>query len=726
MINKIRNIDKYLLLDLAFILIAIFIAIYTRYIFVDYTQPIKSYFFNGERILTTNDAYHFATATRDFINKHFGDDAFYPLASYELPSLLSAAVYYIFPISISSLFFLMPIFVSSLFAIPIYLITKELSNRYIAFFASLLAPMTQGYVNRTSAGYYDTDMLVLTLPLFGVYFLFRILKYNNFRDVVFAIIFFILSLMWHKVSATYILGTSIFIAIIYVIAIERKNIKLFESLGVLIIAISFINIFLKLFLILLILHFMSNRVLIFNNLTQSIKSKLKYQSLLIFLIAISVLLVANMDLIISRLSTYITGNMVESSIAIKSTHGTILELQPLSFANLVERVIGDYISFSIASIGIILVFIKQPKTLILLPFLILSLLSMKIGMRFAMFGAPIFSIGFFYLIYFVTLYLKRIFNDKIVIDTIKAAILCAFGYLAIIPNYYYTINFLLPPISYTGEIQALDSINKDSKNKRDITISWWDYGFMIPYYSNTHSLISGTDLDGINHFIASKILVNTNQISSYNLAKMVSDIYFTKDNNLIKLNILDRILQKYNTKGNEEVFFNSLSKLSFKDIKTNDVYIYLPNSILPITTVIEQFSDIDFKSGKPTYNVDDRKLVQYNSISKEGINYKLNDSYIFNPNRGTLLSTKTNNILQFQKFHIIERKNGALKTTTKSYNDDKSNLHIIYSKELGAFFAIDERTNNSLIVQLFIYENYDKNLFELLYTSTESKAYKLK
>lgn len=728
MIKQIKKFDKLVLLDLAFIIVAIAIALYAKYSFANYTEPLHNYYFNKERILTTNDAYHYATATRDLINHHLGDEAFFPVASLELPSLLSAAIYYIFPISISSLIFLMPIFISTLLAIPVFLLTKEISNRYVAFFAALLAPLTQGYINRTIGGYYDTDMLILTLPLFAIYFLFRILKYNHIRDTILAAIFVMLSLGWHKTSATYVLGLTLFLAIIYILITYKRNARLLESLGVLIISLSMINIFIKLILVAILLHFMADRVLIARDFTRKIKERLKYKSLIIFLVALAVILVANMDLIIARLGTYITGNMLDSSsIAIKGTGGSIIELQPLPFSDLVQRVMGDNITFALALLGILVMFIKAPKTLLLLPFLLLSLSSLKLGSRFAMFGAPIFAMGYFYLIYSICLYVKKIFDDKIVINGVKAAALIAFGYLAIIPNYYYAFNFMLPPLVNSGELVALDEIKKDSNNRRDISISWWDYGFMVPYYSNTHPIISGTDLDGVNHFLASEVLTNTNQTAAYNLAKHIANIYFTKDTKLLPLNILERVIASNDAKGREEEFFSSLSKAPIKDMQTNNVYIYLPISILPITTSIEQFSDIDFKSGKSKYDINSMKLVQYSDFSpKDKGKFALNHGeFLFDSNSGKLTNKDTNSSMQMQQFHIIERKGNALVDTAKKYNDDKSKLHVIYHKELNQFFIIDERTNNSLIVQLLVYENYDRKLFKPIYLGEESKAYKL-
>ena len=238
------------------------------------------YFFDGNILLTTNDAYHFATATKDLINGNL-DNAFYPIASLEMPSILSAMFYYLLPFSIDDLFFFLPIILSSFVAIPMYLFAKDMTNKYYAFFAATLTPISIGYSNRTIGGYYDTDMLVLFFPLLGLYFMYRILKQYNLRDVIFAAICFILALLWHKVSATYILTTSVFLALFYILIKDRNNLKQYEALGILIIAISFINIYIKIIVLAILLHFMSDKVFVFQSITQKIASKIKYKSVLI-------------------------------------------------------------------------------------------------------------------------------------------------------------------------------------------------------------------------------------------------------------------------------------------------------------------------------------------------------------------------------------------------------------------------------------------------------------
>lgn len=714
-------------IDIFFIAIAIFISIYAREAFVYYSSAFTYYFFDGNRLLTTNDAYHFATATKDLINGNI-NDAFYPIATLEMSSILSAAFYYLLPFSIDDLFFFLPIMLSSLVAIPVYLLAKDMTNKYFALFAAILTPLSIGYSNRTIGGYYDTDMLVLFFPLFGIYFLYRILKQYNLRDVVFAAVFFILALLWHKVSATYILTASIFFAFLYLLIKDRKKLKQYEALGILIISISLINIYIKLILLIILLHFMSDKVLFFQDITDKIKSKIKYKSILILLIGCGVFIVSNLDLITSRFATYVTDKMItQSAITLHTTSGTVMELAPLTISNLAERTMGDNATFVIGLIGIIVMFVKVKRSIILLPFLLLSFLSLKLGLRFSMFGAPVFSIGYFYLLYFLLNFLNAFLKDKMALNGIKFIISICFALFAIMPNYYHTKNYFVPPVVLGNEIDALDSIKKDSESRDDLTISWWDYGFLIPYYSNTRAIIQGTDLDGVNHFISSFILSSSSQLASYNMSKLIAEALYTDDKELMKYHSLDRILHQYHAIKDPKSFMDSLGDSSFNAPKINrNIYLYIPYSILAIQTAIDEFSDIDYSNGKVLHDEKSKTLAQYTSIADKNNYYLLDGEFEFYPKSGIFKSIKSGKSINVQQFHIINRVGDELQTTTTKYSDDKKKLHIIYSKELNMFFAIDERTNSSLSVQLFLYENYDKNLFSLVHSSKGAKAYKLK
>ena len=752
MINQIKrfydSLGRYYIIDILLIVVAMAIVLQLKWLYVDSTQFMPQYFFNGERILTTNDGYHYANATRDVVEGYKGEAAFFPSAEFEMPALISAMLYKILPFSLGELFYFMSIFVSTLLVIPVYLIARNFANPLVAFLSALLAPITQSYAVRTMGGYYDTDMLILTIPLFVAYFLLKVLDSADYagdcaksfaldsanldsakkRDYtilygILASIFGIMAIAWHTTSAIALLGFALFLGICYALIFKRNNPKIFEALGLVIIALSLINIFVKITLLLIYLHFVCERVLVFQSLTARIKSKLKYKSAVLFLIALGIGLLSNVDRFISSFVLYVVAGdtLQNASVVVRGVTDTILELKPLDFDGAVMRIIGDMTGFTMGIIGILLLIYKKPQAIILIPFVLLGMASIKIGIRFSMFASPIFSIGVFYFVYFITRFAKQLFDDKIVIYGIKVAVYAVIAGVCIMPHIYFGKNIGYAPALYNEEMGALNAIKEDSASRENVTISWWDYGFLTSYYTNTRSIISGIDMDGVMHFVAAKIITETNQSAAYNLMKVATNLYFDKSDT--KLNLVEKIVAKYGSGDNPNDAFANMANLT-GITQNRDIYIFIPYQLFELTATIEQFSDIDLRNGKATFA--GAKLVQYYQIELDDIEYKLDDIMRFNPKSGTLTEIESGKTLQVQAFHTIERVHNTLQTKKVQYGGEKSGLIAVFSKDIGRFFLIDERTNSSLLVQFFLYENYDRNLFKMIYKSPQSKAWKVK
>jgi hypothetical protein len=70
-------------------------------------------------------------------------------------------------------------------------------------------------------------------------------------------------------------------------------------------------------------------------------------------------------------------------------------------------------------------------------------------------------------------------------------------------------------------------------------------------------------------------------------------------------------------------------------------------------------------------------------------------------------------------------KNGETKVQVQRYHPEGDAV-VIYMKSYGQFLVMDTQTFNSMYVQMFILGRYDRNLFELLVSSSYSKIYRLK
>ena len=87
----------------------------------------------------------------------------------------------------------------------------------------------------------------------------------------------------------------------------------------------------------------------------------------------------------------------------------------------------------------------------------------------------------------------------------------------------------------------------------------------------------------------------------------------------------------------------------------------------------------------------------------------------------------------------IGNKEMPIRRFVKTYYDKSMKLHkdvqlvnfssdisVIYMQNYNTFLIVDEKTYNSLYIQLMVLENYDKNLFEPVILDPSAKVYKLK
>lgn len=108
----------------------------------------------GERIMATHDAYYWLAKA-----KGVGVLAGYPLAQ------IAAWLHGVFGIGLGTLGFWMPAFMGSLVAVVCYLWGWLLGGRNSGIFAGLAGALTPGFFFRSRLGYFDTDMFTLLVPL---------------------------------------------------------------------------------------------------------------------------------------------------------------------------------------------------------------------------------------------------------------------------------------------------------------------------------------------------------------------------------------------------------------------------------------------------------------------------------------------------------------------------------------------------------------------------------
>ena len=162
-----------------FILLAYLLSFYARLEWIEFaqatyvdangdTQLIRPQMVkDGVAVANTHDSFYFGSILQ---KAHLGlhqNNNLLPSAIFSgAITALPYALLKLFPsLTIEQLLLWLPVWVAGLVCIPIVLIGRLYGSTLWGFFAACLAGVTHSYYNRTLAGYYDTDMFSITVPL---------------------------------------------------------------------------------------------------------------------------------------------------------------------------------------------------------------------------------------------------------------------------------------------------------------------------------------------------------------------------------------------------------------------------------------------------------------------------------------------------------------------------------------------------------------------------------
>ena len=688
-------------------LIAFLFSVAVRYIWVYQFSGTDSFYWNGQLMINTNDGYYWAEGARDILaGMHQPND----LSPIDRPlAHLTAFLAKILPVSFETLILWMPSFLASLIVIPIMLIGRVFKIERVAFVASLLASITWSYYNRTMTGYYDTDLLIIVLPTFMVWGVLYTLKTEHNRALVLAPLLAILATYWHDGNANIVNGT-FFIVLFYTLIFKRKEIYYYKFLSVFIISMTTLPISIKIILIVAL-----------TTLYYLYKSKLTHQHIMI-ITAISTVLffifggMAWISGILSNgyLTRAINTDISDTNMTLHfySVVNTVREAGHIPFETFANRISGDKVTFWLSIIGYIMLVVRYRLFIVALPMIALGFFAIQGGLRFTVFAIPFMAFGIAYLIVFLSE--KFLKSAKPIVRYALIGILTLF---VLIPNINHIIGYKVPTVFTKNEVAVLDKL-KHIASREDYVLTWWDYGYPIRYYSDVKTLIDGGKHSGGPNFPVSFAMLN-NQIVGANMARL--DVEFTEKNfkEHCGATALECMMKYYNL-SDPKKFIQSINKKDIKlPKKTRDVYLYFPFRMMNIIPTIDLFSNLDLKTGKQFT----RPMFYVTSLSGAtgGVLNLSNGMKIVN---GYLKAGRQSLPINQIVSTVYDNK-GILHKQVQRFNIGAP-FYIIYMKNFNRVLILDKRMFNSTYIQLFVLENYDKDLYEPTILTPMVKVFKLK
>ncbi len=687
---------KYLFLLMA---VAYLFSIAVRMIWIDWASGIPEFYWNGQIMINTNDGYYFASAAQKEL---FGTLQHNP----RVPDLWMTATITLtyfaakfLPFSLDTIILYMPGIVSSLVVIPLILIGRLYGMTWTGFFAALLASVTWSYYNRTMFGYYDTDMFSAMAPMFIVYFL---MAANHRRSIGYAlaasIVLALYPYLYNQGKAMVFAISALYMAYVW----WRHRDEPFAYPSIILVSVALLPIFWPIKLLLLPLVYLGLRRI------QIAAGTLMYIALGVAVLAF--LTGDGFNFIYTKLMRYAQRDEVGAGLHFYNVVNTIREAGHIPFDLLAKRVAGSVPGFFLALAGYGLLLWRKPAFIVTLPLMGLGLFAWWGGLRFTVYAVPVAAFGALYLFHIVSEYLPKKPLRPLLLGLVVAALLY--------PNITHVINYKVPTVFNSHEVTILDALKKRGDD-RDYVIAWWDYGYPIWYYANKNTLIDGAKHSHDN-FIVSEILMTDSQLEAARLSRIAVETYISSGYRTVA-DVLFKNRQSDQVDPGE--YLKALREDGRMELpkKSRDIYLYLPwrmNSILP---TVKMFSNIDLTSGnrfsKPLFlSVAVKKNLKDTLIFSDGIR--------LDKRKGLLLFGEKR--VPVRRFVTTQQlKNGSVDVSAQNIFED-GGLTVLFAKSYNRFFIMDEQMFKSTYIQLFFMESFDKELFELVFSSPWAKVYRIR
>ncbi|ECW8954875.1 peptide-binding protein [Campylobacter lari] len=692
------------------ILIAFAFSVLCRLYWVAWASEFYEFFFNDQLMITTNDGYAFAEGARDMIaGFHQPNDLSYFGSSL---STLTYWLYSILPFSFESIILYMSTFFASLIVVPIILIAREYKLTTYGFIAALLGSIANSYYNRTMSGYYDTDMLVLVLPMLILLTFIRLTINKDIFTLLLSPVFIMIYLWWYPSS--YSLNFAMIgLFGLYTLVFHRKEKIFYLAIALMIIALSMLAWQYKLALIVLLFAIFAFK-----------EEKINFYMIwaLIFISILILHLSGGLDPVLYQLKFYVfkasdVQNLKDATFVYFNVNETIMEVNTIDPEVFMQRISSSVLVFILSFIGFILLCKDHKSMLLALPMLALGFMALRAGLRFTIYAVPVMALGFGYFLYAFFNFLEKK-QIKLSLRN-KNILLILIAFFSISPALMHIYYYKSSTVFTSYEASILNDL-KNKAQREDYVVAWWDYGYPIRYYSDVKTLIDGGKHLGKDNFFSSFVL-SKEQIPAANMARLSVE-YTEKSFKENYPDVLKAMVKDYNQTSAKN-FLESLNDKDFKfdTNKTRDVYIYMPYRMLRIMPVVAQFANTNPDNGEQEKSL---FFSQANAIAQDKTTGSVmldNGVEIINDFRALKVEGASISLKAFVDIESIT--NGKF-----YYNeiDSKAQIYLLFLREYKSFVILDESLYNSAYIQMFLLNQYDQDLFEQVTNDARAKIYRLK
>ena len=677
-------------------LLAYLFGVVVRLYWIYWASGFSRFFWKGTLLINTGDGYYWGSIVRNALSGMPGDNPRLPDVWDQAITALSYLAVRFLHLDLETVMLYLPVVTAPLLAVPLILIGRLYGMQLAGFLAALLAVSGWSYYNRTMAGYYDTDIFAVTLPLVVVWMMLASIRRRSLGYALAASATLMLYPWFYASAKAMMLALSLLYGFGLLWRYRRER---WAVGAVILIAIAVSSLPLVVKTILLVACYGCVR-----------KTAVFSSPNTLFWIA---LLSLGVSWAAGDLAEHLYRGVMGYFVQGKVTEGgglhylgvlkTVREAEGIDWKSMALRISGSLPVFVFSVAGYLLLLRRHREFALTLPMMLLGIFAVWGGLRFTVYAVPVAALGFVY-------FLSRLFEGY----RFRRAVMLAGTAAALYPNLMHVAALKKPPVLLRQEVEILERLATRG-SERDYVISWWDFGYPLWFYSHKNTLIDGGKHQNDN-FVVSEILMTDSQLEAARLSRLAVETYLSSGYRVVADTLFaggedpHRFLDRL---GREEAF--PLPK------KSREIYLYLPWKITLAFHTVHRFSNRDLNTGRPLYQ---SVFYPLRPIGKKGGWILMEGGVAFDPVRGVVRSGKRRATLR--RFVLVKRgKDGETSVRTDRLHP-RGTLNLIYLKHYRRFLLVDERTYHSLYVQLFFLRHYDPKLFEPVIQSPWATVYRLK
>lgn len=666
---------------------------------------------DGVPILATEDAFFFGTGADIALHGNLHSLVRFPAADQHAIVALAWLVTKISPFSLAEVLLYLPALVAPLIAVPTALLGRDVAGPRAGILAGLIVVVAPTFVGRSSAGYFDTDLFSVAVPLFAVWLIVRLLRHGAARDGLIAAMLLSAFPFFYSQGGPVAAIIAVATALVLV-AFHRTDTFFAPTLAVLGLAQLPLPWFVRTALLVPV-WFAFRRLPLPRN-------ALVWGAIAVALVGF--VLSSEWAAALARIRDFVGASSpvgaglegaADPGIVLGDTTRYVGEAKHLDIANLGRDAVGSLPALIGAALGWLALQLRHRALLVVAPLIGLGLFAIFGGNRFVIYASAPAAIGVAAAITILAARLRQ--------PALRLVLIVALGAAAVVPAAITASGSVNRSSLVRGEVESLVALSKVVQ-PGDTTIAWWDWGYAIAYYAHSRTLVDGGER-GDDAALVAEVLMSPSQHGAAMLARLAVEV---ANRNGASGGSVSRGLFKA---VREQIGVPQMDYLraiadpaTQPPAATSAVYLYLPVRMLRILPVLEVLRPHEpgVTPVKPSYGTSWAATALANPARidlKNGFMVFVDEAVI----RGQ------GKMRPLRAVHVV-RGYGATQTIDSHPHPSPpaGALTGIYLADENVYVEVNDTLFASLYIQLFMLGNADPELFELVFANPVARVYRLR